>query len=146
VVIPVQGEEAMRRWESLVLALALLLAACVPGGVRTESGWVDLGSGVFEDEPVGHNLYPSFAEFAVATHEFDDMAKDGYSREQQICFAKAFMNQVPQNIHTELDQFARGEKTLLESEYSALRRKLDRYITDENVALSAMSEFKANCA
>lgn len=135
----------MRR-ESLVLALALLLAGCVPGGVRTEDGRVDLGTGVFEDEPVIHNDYPSFVEFAVATHEFDDMAKDGYSKEQQICFGKAIMDQVPQNIRTELDQFARGEKTLLESEYSALRKKLDRYMTDENVTASAYSEFKANCA
>lgn len=132
------------KWVALMLGL--LLAGCIPGGVRDEQGRVNLGPDVFGDDPVSHNIYPSFAEFAVATHEFDDMAKDGYSKKQQICFANALMNQLPQNLHTELDQFARGERTLMESEYSALRRRLDRYVTDKDVAASAWSEFKANCA
>ena len=133
----------MKCW---ILALALMVAGCAPGGVRNEDGTIDLGPSVFGDDRIYHKDYDSFAEFAVATHELDDMAKDGYSKEQQICFAKVLMNQLPQNLHTELDQFARGEKILLESEYSTLRKRLDRYVTDEDVAKSAWSEFKTNCA
>lgn len=134
----------MMKWGVLILALSL--AGCVPGGVRDEDGTIDLGPNVFGDDPIYHKDYASFAEFAVATHEFDAMAKDGYSKQQQLCFANALMTQVPQDLRTQLDQFATGEKIFMESEYSALRKRLDRYLTDEDVARSAWSEFKTKCA
>jgi hypothetical protein len=109
----------------------LLLAACTINGVRNEDGTYNLGPSVFGDDPVGHKTYPSYAEYAVATHELDKMKDDGYSDEQQLCFARAAIGGLPSDLRTRLDDYAANKTTLMESQYAALQKEAEGYFTDE---------------
>lgn len=134
----------MKRASWLALALALPFAACA-SGARDESGRMVFGSSVYDDDPVTHAAYPSYAEYAVATGQLDDMAKDGYSREQQVCFAQSFVKQLPPALQAELEQFATNETALTESEYAALSDKVSSYARDEARLRAAAADFEAAC-
>jgi hypothetical protein len=133
----------MRR--QIALGFCLLLLAGCPRGVPDEHGQINLGPNVFGDDYVSHNLYPSYAEFAVATGQLKEMEKDGYTHEQQVCFAKALVHQFPQNLQNELNDFAMGKKRLLESEYADLSDRAGKFAQDEDVVRSAVTEYRATC-
>jgi hypothetical protein len=115
----------------LVLGLAMILAAaCSPNGYRDESGKVILGPSVFGDDPIHHRPYSDYAEYAVATHEMDDIARGGYSTEQQTCFARVMVNGVPSALRQRLNDYASNKTILMESEFAQLRKDLARYAGD----------------
>jgi hypothetical protein len=117
---------------SSVLLAAIILSACTMNGHRDENGQIDLGPNAMGDDPIYHAAYPSYAEYAVATHEFDDLAKKGYSNDQQTCVASALVNSVPEALRKRLNDYATGKAVLMESEYARLYKELGNYTGDKD--------------
>jgi hypothetical protein len=139
------------RLNILALAAAAALAPAVVGGcamhgVPSEDGTINLGPNALGDDPVGHRTYPSFAEYAYATHQLKDLEKDGLTKEQQICWADALMDNLPNSLSSRLNAYARNEVTLMESEYAKMMDELTPFLKNEEVAKSTYADFKAKCA
>lgn len=128
-----------------LLVSAACLTACAANGVRTENGTVNLGPNVFGDDPIYHRQYPGYAEYAVATHELDQMAKDGYGRDDQLCFARIAMQNLPPALRSKLDEFATGEVTLMESEYAALSKEAQRTWANRSVMDAVAADYRKQC-
>jgi hypothetical protein len=83
------------------------------------------------DDPIHHRTYPNYAEYAVATHELDEMKADGYSEAQQLCFARTMVENLPGNLPGRLNDYASNKTILMESEFAALQEDVKRYTSDE---------------
>jgi hypothetical protein len=105
-----------------LLIAALLLAGCTMNGYRDESGKIILGPNAMGDDPIHHKAYPSYAEYAVATHELDEMKADGYSEGQQLCFARTLVENLPGNLPDRLNDYASNKTILMEASSRRCRK------------------------
>ena len=113
--------------------------------MRTEDGTINMGPSVFGDDRIGHRTYGSYAELAYATGELKDLEKDGLSKDQQICWANALMDNIPNSLSSKLNAYARNEVSLMESEHAAMIEELEPFLKNEAVAKSTYQDFKAHC-
>lgn len=130
---------------AIIVAVAATLGACSAHGARTEDGTINMGSSVFGDDRIGHRTYGSYAELAYATGELKDLEKDGLGKDQQICWANALMDNIPNSLSTRLNAYARNEISLMESEHAAMMDELEPFLKSETVAKSTFADFKAKC-
>jgi hypothetical protein len=79
-------------------------------------------------------VYGSYVELAYATAELKDLKKDGLSKEQQICWTNALMDNIPNSLATRLNAYARNEISLMESEHAAMIDELEPFLKSETVA------------
>ena len=124
---------------------SIALSACTIHGHRTEDGTINLGPNAFGDDRISHRTYPGYAEYVQATGELKALEADGLSKEQQVCWANALLDNIPKNLSDRLNAYARNETSLMESEYAALTKELEPFLTNKTVAASTMEDFKAKC-
>jgi hypothetical protein len=128
-----------------IWAIALFAAACSANGVRTEDGTINLGPNVFGDDPIHHKPYRSYADYAVATGELKEMEEDGFGKEEQICFATVFLDNLPPAVSKRLNQYATGEIVLMESEYAGLSKEVERFSSSKEIMTATAADFRSKC-